>query len=71
MRIAVVTPYYKEPTDILRRCHDSVMAQTCPVTHIMVSDGHPNPEVDQWNAIHVRLPVGKSVDRVRICASLG
>ena len=56
MRIAVVTPYYKEPTDILRRCHDSVMAQTCPVTHIMVSDGHPNPEVDQWNAIHVRLP---------------
>ena len=56
MRVAVVTPYYKEPTDILRRCHDSVMAQTCPVTHIMVSDGHPNPEVDQWNAIHVRLP---------------
>ena len=56
MRIAVVTPYYQESTDILRRCHDSVVAQTHAVTHIMLADGHPNDTVDGWDALHVRLP---------------
>lgn len=41
MRVAVVTPYYKESDSQLRRCMDSVSSQTYPSTHMMVSDGHP------------------------------
>ena len=26
--------------------------------HIMVADGYPNPEVDGWDVLHVRLPPG-------------
>lgn len=46
MKVAVVTPYYKEPPEILRRCIESVRAQTHPqVQHYMVADGHPQPEL--------------------------
>ena len=55
MRVAVVSAYYKEPIDVLRRCHDSVMAQTSKdVFHIMVADGFPHSEVDNWNVTHVK-----------------
>lgn len=58
MKVAVITPYFKESTELLQRCHDSVMGQTIgEVTHIMVSDGFPNPVVDTWeNTIHIKLP---------------
>jgi len=57
MLVAVVTAYYKETTEVLRRCYDSVKAQTHPnVVHIMVSDGVPNPEVDNWDVVHAKLP---------------
>ena len=56
MRVAIITPYYKEPTEVLRRCHDSVKAQTYPVTHFMLSDGYPNAEVDNWDVVHIKLP---------------
>ncbi len=57
-RIFVVTPYHTESLEWLKRCHDSVMAQqvAANVTHIMVADGHARPEIDGWNAIHIRLP---------------
>jgi glycosyltransferase involved in cell wall biosynthesis len=43
MKVAVVTPYYKEPTEVLDRCINSVKAQTHPdVFHVLVSDGHPS-----------------------------
>lgn len=32
------------------------MKQTVSCTHILVSDGHPNPEIDQWEARHIKLP---------------
>jgi glycosyltransferase involved in cell wall biosynthesis len=56
--ITVVTPYHKESLEWLRRCHESVMGQQVEanVTHIMVADGHPRPEIDQWNVTHIRLP---------------
>lgn len=58
MRVAVVTPYFKEPLEVLQRCHDSVRAQThADVTHILVADGHPRPEVGGWQALHYPLPV--------------
>lgn len=56
MRVAIITPYYKETTEVLRRCHDSVKAQTHPATHFMLSDGHPNAEVDHWDVVHIKLP---------------
>lgn len=58
MRVAVITPYYKESTAFLQRCHDSVLAQTeGDVVHFMISDGFPNPVVDTWEkTIHIKLP---------------
>jgi glycosyltransferase involved in cell wall biosynthesis len=57
-RIAVVTPYYKESLDVLRQCHESVLAQEvdAEVRHMMVADGHAKPEIDRWLADHVVLP---------------
>jgi len=40
----------------LRLCHESVMKQSVDCTHIMVADGHPNPEVDRWAVRHIVLP---------------
>lgn len=56
MKVAVISPYYKESTDILRRCHDSVLKQTYTCTHILVADGYANSEIDNWNADHIKLP---------------
>src|SRR5437868_3981074 len=56
LKVAVVTPYYKEPIEVLRRCLDSVAAQRAACTHFLVADGHPNPEVAQWGVEHVVLP---------------
>jgi glycosyltransferase involved in cell wall biosynthesis len=58
MRIAVITPYYKETEATLRRCADSVAAQTLShVDQIFVSDGHPRDVVDTFpNAVHIRVP---------------
>lgn len=58
MRIAVITPYYKEPTALIRRCYDSVRAQTMgAVTQVFVSDGFPNEEVEALpDVVHIRVP---------------
>ena len=55
-RIAVITPYFKESLDVLRQCHESVLAQGPQVDHFMVADGHPVNEVATWNVRHVVLP---------------
>lgn len=55
MRIAVVTPYFKEPLEKLTRCHQSVLRQTHPCDHIMVADGFPLDEIDTWKVNHIRL----------------
>jgi glycosyltransferase involved in cell wall biosynthesis len=56
MKVAVVTPYYKEPDDKLLRCLRSVAAQDYPVTHFMVADGHANPCVAEAGVMHIVLP---------------
>ena len=57
MKFAVVTPYSKEPLDVIRRCHDSVMQQTgFEVAHVLVADGFPDERIDGWNATHIKLP---------------
>ena len=55
-RVAVITPYYKEPLAQLRQCHDSVLAQSEPCLHVLVADGHRRRRINHWRAEHVRLP---------------
>ena len=57
MRVAIVTPYHNEDAAILRRCHESVLAQTyADVRHMMISDGQPHPMIDQLDVDHYKLP---------------
>ena len=55
-RVAVVTPYYKENIDLLRRCHQSVQNQTIRCLHILVADGKPIKCVNTWDIHHIQLP---------------
>lgn len=56
MKIAVVTPYYKESTTVLHQCHQSVLTQSVSSDHFFVSDGFPNSELMKWNIKHTILP---------------
>ena len=55
MRVAVVSAYYKESRAVLQRCLDSVKAQSHPSTHFLISDGHPQPFLDDLPVRHVKL----------------
>ena len=55
-KVAVITPYYKEPLSVIQQCHESVLAQTEPCLHVLVADGHPKRRINQWTAEHIRLP---------------
>jgi glycosyltransferase involved in cell wall biosynthesis len=57
MKVAVVTPYYKEDLQTLARCHNSVMHQSyTQVKHFMVADGFPKNQVGAWQCEHITLP---------------
>lgn len=55
MKVAVVTPYYKESREWLERCLDSVKRQTHACDHFVVADGHPQDWLDGAGVKHVRL----------------
>jgi glycosyltransferase involved in cell wall biosynthesis len=55
-KIAVITPYFREPLEVLAQCHQSVLSQEVQADHLMVADGHPQDEVDRWKVRHVLLP---------------
>jgi len=56
MKVAVVTPYYKEDLDTLIRCRTSVLKQTYKdVVHYMLADGFPRKEFKKLK-FHVELP---------------
>jgi glycosyltransferase involved in cell wall biosynthesis len=57
LKVAIVTPYFREDEAVLHQCHASVAAQTHPATHIMVADGNPSPAADSWPVRHIRLPI--------------
>jgi glycosyltransferase involved in cell wall biosynthesis len=58
MKVAVVTPYFKESDEKLERCHDSVLSQTYSnIKHIMVADGHPSSWTSGKYIEHLTLPV--------------
>ncbi len=54
--VAVITPYHDEELRLLSQCHESVLAQTFPCLHVMVADGRPSKELDNWGVDHVVLP---------------
>jgi hypothetical protein len=57
-KIAVVTPYHREPDGVLQQCHESVLRQTYPCHHILVADGHPRPLFDgSPRTMHIALPL--------------
>lgn len=55
LRVAVVTPYYKEPREYLERCLASVRTQTHGAEHIVIADGHPQDWLDTAGVRHIRL----------------
>ena len=54
-RPIVITPYYKEDPALLRRCMDSVRAQTVPTEHFLVADGYPQDWIDAEPVRHLKL----------------
>ncbi|MCU0623213.1 MAG: glycosyltransferase [Gemmatimonadaceae bacterium] len=54
-RVAVITPYFREPRPWLERCLASVRNQTYPTTHFVIADGHPQPWIDDAGVRHLRL----------------
>ena len=55
MKVAVVTPYYRESFEILMRCHNSVKSQTYPdITHFLVADGFPNITCDKLQNFKIK-----------------
>ena len=56
MKVAVITPYHKVPTDWLVQCLESVRSQTYTSTHILVADGIPQDVVDTYGVQHLVLP---------------
>ncbi|QDQ27425.1 glycosyltransferase family 2 protein [Chitinimonas arctica] len=71
-RIAVVTAYHRESAAMLRRCLDSVAAQTQVCTHFLVSDGHASAEVAARAVRHIQLGIehGDYGDTPRAIGSL-
>lgn len=55
MRVAVITPYFKEPRAWLERCLASVRAQTHACEHLVVADGHAQGWLDEAGVRHLRL----------------
>ena len=55
--VAVITPYYKEPDEVLLQCHESVLKQAgdFKIKHFMIADGHPNSKVLSWDCNHTTL----------------
>jgi glycosyltransferase involved in cell wall biosynthesis len=58
MKIAIISPYYKEDVTLLERCMDSVLSQTIKCDHFLVSDGHPQEWINTRSVRHILL--GKS-----------
>ena len=56
MRVAVITPYYRETPDVLRQCLESVQVQTSACTHFVVADGYPQNWLGGFPVEHITLP---------------
>ncbi|RUM22851.1 glycosyltransferase [Rhizobium phaseoli] len=72
MRVAVITPYYKESNELLEQCRASVVDQTVACDHVFVADGFPNEVVERWRVKHFILPNahGDAGNMARVIGSL-
>lgn len=57
MRVAIISAYHGEDLETIRRCHDSVLAQTHPSDHFLIGDGKPSDAIDEWSCQHIKLPI--------------
>lgn len=55
MKVAIITPYYKESRAMLERCLQSVRLQDMAVTHFVIADGYPQDWIDAVGVRHLRL----------------
>jgi len=55
MKIAIITPYFKESLDILKQCYNSFVAQQVNADHYSVADGFPRNEINSWEVKHIIL----------------
>ena len=53
--VAIITPYFQTPPEWMRQCHESVLAQTARVRHVLVCDGC-EPYRGPFSGVHVVLP---------------
>ena len=58
MKIAIITPYFKESLDILEQCYNSVLVQEVNADHYFIADGFPRNEINSWKAKHIVLKKG-------------
>lgn len=56
LKLAVVTPYWKETPETLSRCMETVRQQTVAATHYLVADGVPQSLPESPSIVHVILP---------------
>lgn len=54
-RIAIVTPYWNEPREVIARCIASVAAQSIACDHLLVADGAAQDWLDGEPVRHLRL----------------
>ena len=54
-RPAVITPYLKEDTKIIERCHKSCLSQSYKASHFLIADGYPNEFINNWDVNHIIL----------------
>ncbi|MFP6688355.1 MAG: glycosyltransferase [Alphaproteobacteria bacterium] len=55
MKVAVITPYFEAGEDWLKKCHESVLAQTHHCTQFFVADGAPQDVISDFDAQHIVL----------------
>jgi hypothetical protein len=55
MKIAIITPYFKESLDILKQCYNSVLTQQVNADHYFIADGFPRNEISSWKVKHIIL----------------
>jgi len=53
--VAVITPYFNEAINKLARCHESVLKQSYPCTHFLISDGPRHRATLPWSVRHIEL----------------
>ena len=58
VKVAAVTPYYRESRAQIERCLASVQLQSVKTDHFLVSDGFAQDWLDDMNVRHLRLGVG-------------